>query len=220
MRKRAEIGVVILAALLGIAQEQVRNDPRVPGEVRYKQGYVSAAGRPEGFQAAMLWGIAIADTRVEGWESAKIEVASTQLSCRVNGRDVVLNDDQGSIRGGLYRRNPWFGTEAHETMPMDRDEDNHTVVLRVGTRPDKVWHFWSGSPRREIPPGKFEGCTVRARVRISAGALLQVGMDYWKDSKVEYGPGGNNKEAGVSNWYFASPEWQEVEFTDVGGVKF
>ncbi len=221
---RAATAKVEVSTVSGVATSPfafaVSNDPRVPEEVAYKAGYVNPAGRPEGFRAAMLWGIAIADTRVAGYQDAKVEIAETRLACRVDGKEVVLNDDRGGIRGGLYRRNPWFGTEAHEAMPWDRGEENHAAAMPVGTRPEKVWHFWSGSPREEIPEGRFEGCTVRARVRIFPGALLQMGMDYWKDTKIGYGVGGNNREAGVSNWYFASPEWQEVEFTDVGGVKF
>ena len=76
------------------------------------------------------------------------------------------------------------------------------------------------TPRAALPLGKREGCTVRARVRISAGALLQMGMDYWLSQTVPYGSGGNNHEAGASNWYFPSPQWQEATFTDVGGPQF
>jgi len=51
---------------------------------------------------------------------------------------------------------------------------------------------------RRIGAGQIEGCTVRARVSISAGALLQVGMDYWRAPTVPYGSG----------------------FTDIGGPQF
>ena len=198
----------------------VSNDPRVPDEVSYKAGYVNPASRPSDFSSAMLWGIAIADARVAGYESAQVEIAWTQLSCRVNEKDVALNDDLGNVRGGLYRRNPWFGTDQHEPMPLVYDRPNHAVVLDVGQRNDRVWHFWSASPRAQLPPGNLEGCTVKARVKISPGALLQMGMDYWRNPTVLYGPGGNNHEAGASNWYFPSPQWQEATFTDVGGPKF
>jgi hypothetical protein len=198
-------------------------DLGAPPEVKFKSGYVNSQGRPEGFTSAMLWGIAIADTRVPGYESATVEIAETRLTCRVDGKDVVLNDDlysenQRKIRGGLYRRHPWFGTDVHEAMPMDRNLI--AIMLNVGSRPDKVWHFWAASPRAEIPAGKFEGCTAHVRARISTGALLQIGMDYWRDTTVGYGPGGNNHEAGASDWYFASPDWQEAGFTDVGEARF
>jgi hypothetical protein len=89
------------------------------------------------------------------------------------------------------------------------------VVLRVGEQPDRVWHFWTGSPRVTLPLGHLEGCTVVVRARISSGALLQIGMDYWRNSTVGFGSGGNNHEAGASNWYFPSPGWQEAVFTNV-----
>jgi len=198
----------------------VVNDPRVPDEVSYKTGYVNSVPAPVGFNSVLLWGIAIADSRVREHESAIVEVARTQLSCRVEGRDVKLNDDTGRVRGGLYRRFPWFGTDQHEPMPFVYDQPNHAVVLRVGTRPDRVWHFWSASPRPTLPPGKLEGCTVSALVKISPGSLLQMGMDYWRNSTVGYGAGGDNHEAGASNWYFPSEQWQAAVFTDIGGPRF
>jgi hypothetical protein len=198
----------------------VSNDPRVPDEVSYKSAYINSVPPPPDFHSALLWGIAIADTRVADYQSARVEIAWTQLSCRVGGRDVVLNDDAGKVRGGLYRRQPWFGTDVHEPIPLAYDPPSHAVVLRVGERTDRVWHFWSASPRAALPPGNLEGCTVKARVKISPGALLQMGMDYWRSPTVPYGPGGNNHEAGASNWYFPSPEWQEASFTDIGGPQF
>jgi len=216
----------------------VSNDPRIPDEVSYKAGYVNSIAPPRDFESAMLWGIAIADIRVPGHESAEVQIASTQLTCRADGKDVILNDDSGDVRGGLYRRDPWFGTDQHDPMPVTHAEivwervsdpllprtgsarSDHTVILPVGQRPDRIWHFWSASPRAALPPGKLEGCTVKARVKISPGALLQMGMDYWRTPTIGYGPGGNNHEAGASNWYFPSDQWQEATFTDIGGPQF
>jgi hypothetical protein len=197
----------------------VSNDPRVPEEVSYKAGYVNSNPAPPGFRSVQLWGIAIADKRVSRYESATVEVARTQLSCQVDGREVVLNDDAGKVRGGLYWRDPWFATNQSEPMPLGYDTAKRAVILEVGKRADRVWHFWSASPRPALPPGRLEGCTVKALVKISEGALLQMGMDYWLNSTVPYAPG-NNHEAGASNWYFPSERWQEAMFTDVGGPSF
>jgi hypothetical protein len=106
------------------------------------------------------------------------------------GREVVLNDDGGQLRGGLYMRQPWFGMDAHDLMPLAFDVIDQAVVLRVGERADRVWHFWSPSPRAALPLGRLEGCTVRPRVRISAGALLQMGMDYWRSPTIRMAPAG------------------------------
>ncbi len=131
-----------------------------------------------------------------------------------------MNDDVGNVRGGLYQRHPWFATDLHEPIPLSYPAYDHAVLLNVGERADRVWHFWSASPRANLPPGKLEGCTVRVRARISPGALLQIGMDYWRSATVPYGSGGNNHEAGSSDWYFPSADWQDAVFTDVGGPNF
>lgn len=218
---------LILLCTLSFAQ----NESRVPPEVRYKSGYVNSEPKPLDFNSVMLWGIAIADTRVAGHESAVVKVARTELSCRVDGKDIVLNDDHADLRGGLYRRFPWFGTDAHDPMPIEYAKLSNSrkhkrdfayrernaepaAVLRVGTNPDRVWHFWAASPRRAIPQGHLEGCTVKVRAQISQGTLLQVGFDYWRDLTTGYGTGGNNHEAGASDWYFPSDKWQEAVFTD------
>ncbi len=173
------------------------NDPRIPEEVSYKAGYVNAVPRPADFSSARLWGIAIVDTRVPGHQAAQVEIA------------------------GLYIRHPWFGGhDYHEPMPSTYAEAEHATVIRVGERTDRVWHFWSPSPGATLPPGELEGCTVKARLKISSGALLQIGFDYWRNATIGYGSGGNNHEAGVSNWYFPSSQWQEATFTDIGGPQF
>lgn len=216
-----KIATLLSCALLSLSVlSGATGDPRIPNEVLHKTGYVNPAGRPANFTSARLWGIAVADTRVPSYEAAQVEIAWTLLTCRVQGRDVVLNvvlnDDGAQVQGGLFQRQPWFATDAREPMPLAHEPNNRAVVLRVGTRPERVWHFWSPSPRASLPPGKLEGCTVRARVRISAGALLQMGMDYWRSPTIPYGAGGNNREAGASDWYFPSPQWQEATFTDIG----
>jgi hypothetical protein len=200
---------------------EVANDPRIPAEVSYKAGYINSIPRPEGFTSARLWGIAIADVRAARFESAQVEVAWTQLSCLLNGQEIVLNDDANQLAGGLYLREPWFGGhDYHEVMPVKFDPQNRAVILRVGERADRVWHFWSPSPRAGIPHGALTGCTARARVKISPGALLQMGFDYWRSRLVPYGAGGNNHEAGASDWYFPSNLWQEAVFSDLGGPQF
>ena len=141
---------------------------------------------------------------MRSYRDGQVEIASTQLTCRIDDRDVLLNDDHGEVRGGLYRRFPWFGTDVHDPMPVvhsidQSSVDHNSVILRVGSRPDRVWHFWA----------------VKIRIRVSQGALVQVGFDYWRNSSVGYGTGGNNHEAGASSWYFASPEWQEATFSDI-----
>jgi hypothetical protein len=207
--------VRLLTALVFCIVCVAQNNSGVPAEVRYKRSYVNPAGKPPEFTSAMLWGIAIADTRVPGYEQAQVEIQDTQFTCRVDGKNLVLNEDSGKIRGGLYRRFPWFGIDIHNPIPLAYSKDHDAVILRAGSHPDRIWHFWAASPRVSIPSGHLEGCTATVRAKISQGALLQVGFDYWRNSSIEYGAGGNNHEAGASNWYFPSDQWQEAIFTDI-----
>ena len=196
------------------------DDPRIPEEVRFKAGYVNPVGRPADFHSVMLWGIAIADAGVAAFEVARVEVSSVELSCRADGKDSVLIHDVGRIHGGLYQRIPWFQGNQAQPMPMISDPTAQSVILPVGQRVDRIWHFWSASPRPALPAGKLEGCAVKVRAKISPGALLQVGMDYWRDPTVPFGHGGNNHEAGASGWYFPSEQWQDAVFSDIRDFRF
>src|SRR5207245_9459343 len=179
--------------------------PPMPCATYYTQSSGAALPSQADSGCPRLWAIAIADTRGPGYKAAQVEIAWTQLSCRAKGKNLVLNDDLGRVAGGLYIRHPWFGGyDHHEPMPSDYDEAEHATVIRVGERTDRVWHFWSPSPRATLPPGELEGCTVKARLKISSGAWLQIGFDYWRHANVGYGSAGKNHRCGVSNWYFPS----------------
>ena len=112
----------------------VSNDPRVPDEVGYKAGYVNPVPRPRDFKSALLWGIAIADTRVPGYESAEVEIDSTQLTCRVESRDVILNDDSGNVRGGSL--SPGAVVRHRSTRPHARDSYTERVGPGFRRGPD------------------------------------------------------------------------------------
>jgi len=74
-----------LILLLGLTALPMRQDARIPPEVRFKSGHVNPVPKPPEFSSAMLWGIAIADTRVPNYREATIEIARTQLICRADG---------------------------------------------------------------------------------------------------------------------------------------
>lgn len=214
-RLAAFVLLVCCLGFLGVAILSGEGAPAVPPEVRFKSGYLNPVSKPAEFNSVMLWGIAIADTRIRGFETATVEIARSELTCRVDGHDFVMNDDRGNVRGGLYQRYPWFGTESHDPIQLAYSGDHSVVILHVGQRSDKVWHFWAESPRASLPAGALEGCRVRVRAKISRGALLQVGFDYWRNATVDYASGKNNHEAGASKWYLPSAQWQEAVFSDI-----
>ena len=174
-------------------------------KVSYKAGYVNPVAPPAGFSSARLWGIAIADTRVPGHESAQVEVGWTRLSCRIDGREVVLNDDAAQVQGGLYRRQPWFGTDAHDPMPVAYDPARHAVVFAWASV--RIGCGISGA-RRHAPLCRRASSKA---VRCGPGSGFPPARCCrwaWTTGVrrlSRYGSGGNNHEAGASDWYFPSP---------------
>jgi hypothetical protein len=123
LRSTARFIALAFLALLSFVFASATKKSGIPNEVRHKSGYVNSDPKPPSFTSAMLWGIAIADTRAGGYEAAQIEIARVRLSCRADGKDVVLNDDSGNVAGGLYRRYPWFGTDTHDPIPLAYSAD-------------------------------------------------------------------------------------------------
>ena len=60
MRSVRRVLLLLSIPLLFLAQ----TDPRIPDEVGYKSRYINPIPKPPEFASAVLWGIAIADTRV------------------------------------------------------------------------------------------------------------------------------------------------------------
>jgi hypothetical protein len=60
---------ILLLCMVSLAQ----SDPRIPAEVRFKSGDMNPVPKPLDFSSAMPWGIALADTRVRGYENATIK---------------------------------------------------------------------------------------------------------------------------------------------------
>jgi IPT/TIG domain len=159
----------------------VVNDPRIPDEVSYKAGYVNSSGWPSDFHSARLWGIAIADTRVAGHESARVEIAWTQLSCRGDGKEAVLNELLESVAmsgaaarqmGFDYRRSPTMPYSAETTTK--RAQATGSFLLISGGKPHSaIWegHGSSGGAG-PAPPGddliQFQVFAQNAYVLISS----------------------------------------------------
>ena len=57
-----------------------------PPEVLHKSSYVNSVPKPPDFTSAMLWGIAIADTRVPGYEKAVVEISRVNSHATWRGK--------------------------------------------------------------------------------------------------------------------------------------
>lgn len=202
----------VLIAFHGCGHADSSTPPYAPQESPHKVAYYRYATPPVGFTAAVGWMQAI-DILGTGATST-VEVDWMRVHAVVNGIDTIILEDTfdvhtGAMDGyGLYSRNPWFAGDKLAVMPFTIS--NGTLMLNPGANPNRVYHWWNTS-RCLIDPGTTR-VWFEARVRVSGGAGVQAGLDYWKDLSAPYaGHNVNNTEAGTSNWYGNSTaEWQVI----------
>lgn len=185
----------------------------IPDEVAHKTGYVNYSSPPKDFKSITGWITAI-DDRFEDSESL-IEIDFIRLYCNINGIDSLIGSNEYNdeiAEGGLFTRNPWFGSNTSTAIPYEFSEDG-CLVLRTSSESDFVWHIWNKSwPRIDVPTDS-ESCWLEVKCRISGSALIQIGIDYWRNGTCEYaGYNINNVEAGVSDWYYNQNEWLVLTF--------
>ena len=143
--------------------------PRVPDEVRCKSGYINPIPKPPDFTSAMLWGIAIADIRIPGYGHGHVEIAAPNSSAASTAKTLSSTTTTPPSAEATAFSPPLVRHRAHDPLPLAYSKDRKAVILRVGENPDRVWHFWSASPRAALPPGHLlQGCTVTAVSKISA----------------------------------------------------
>lgn len=181
------------------------------------------------FRAATAWLAAVDDMRAP--EPSRVEVDYLRLYARVNGVDQLVSENHygdGRFGGGLYTRNPWFGTHVGELRTRARLEGG-SLILPLSDCSECTWHPWmedswrdsSGQMhwRRALPAGT-QKVWVEARVRIRGPAALQLGFDYnrtTQDTSCDIDLDGDQEdgwcEAGKSHWTFESFEndgWQTI----------
>lgn len=183
-----------------------------PAESPHKTAYYRYSIPPSGFTAVICWMQAI---DILGMSSPdKVEVDWLRTHATVNGIDTILLEDtfDGHTSAmdsyGLYSRNPWFAGDRLAAMPFSIQSS--TLIMEPSLNPNHVFHWWNTS-RSSIPSGTSR-VWCEARVRITGGAGVQVGIDYWKDLTAPYaGFDVNNTEAGVSDWHGNNTaEWQII----------
>lgn len=191
--------------------------PYAPEESVHPNSYLRHPTPPEGFPVVVGWMQAI-DITGQGEESL-VEIDWMRLYCQVDGADVLLKEDTFDAETvamssyGLYLRDPWFGQDDyHESMPFLVEDS--LLVMEPHLNPDRVYHWWNTS-RAEIPVGATK-VWFEARVRITGGAGVQAGMDYWISTDADWcGWDVCNSEAGASDWFGNSTsEWQIITVGD------
>lgn len=110
--------------------------------------------------------------------------------------------------GGMYTIG--FPTDDHTPMPATTIDG--ILNFCPSDIANNVWHWWPDRVPYTTATGKF---VVEVRLRLTGGACVQIGADWWRDMDAEHaGYNVNNKEVGTSKWYFASPDWQIITFSN------
>jgi hypothetical protein len=180
----------------------------IPNEVAHKKGYIKYLTPPNNFRAVTGWITAIHDKTSSN--PSYIEVDYIRVYAIINDSNILLSSNEykdNIAEGGLFLRQPWFGSNDNATIPYEFSNNDY-LVLRTSSKPDNVWHVWNKQwPRAEVP-SNIERCWLEVRCKITGSALIQLGMDYWREPTSEWaGYNVNNIESGVSDWYYKSNEW-------------
>lgn len=204
---------VFIFVFVGCSEIIEQDDGLIPSDVAHPESYYDYPLPPEGFSAGLAWMQAIHDNRYS--EESTIEIDYFRFYAHMeDGDDLLLATNECSnnnFEGGLYSRDPWFGTDFHTPINYELDSVNGFIIIKPSEHPDNIMHWWNNQwPRASIPAGA-ESCWVEARIRITGPALVQAGMDYWKTPTAGYaGYNVNNIEGGVSDWALESDDWQIV----------
>ena len=213
----AAVSVVRNGDDIGVGSGHVRLHPntRIPPEVPGHTKYVRLRLPPQGFTAALPWLQALHTGSSS--DASTVEVDSITLLARTAQGDVLLLEDgyardmpvKGFDHGGTYLRHPFLFDEANSNWPMPASVRDGCLVVEPHVHPDRVFHWWTS--RRAVIPADAQFVTMIAKVRVTGDACVQAGIDFWRDASAPYaGKDGNNTEAGLSDWIFASDEWQTL----------
>lgn len=195
-------------------------DERIPSELPQHHHYCRYRIPPAGFSAALPWMHAFHTGGEDS--SSTVEVDYIKLYAHTSEGRVLLHSDDFSVdmsirgydHGGTYNRYPFFFNEEADNWPMPSEISDGALKITPDSHKNRVFHWWS-SERTEVPDD-VQYLVIETRVRITGKAIVQIGLDYWKDLTTPYaGLDINNTEAGVGDIIFPldEPGWQEVSYS-------
>lgn len=186
----------------------------VPSGANIINQRVAHASIPAGWTTVAPWMISVHNPDLGS--TSKVEVAFLELYSVpvVSGTGTLIASTNYPTRGfdqstdgGLYSKYPtWFKVDTHVPMPATVEAGN--LVFYPHTVSDSIWHWWTD---RALLPATSNHIVLIAKVRISGGACVQMGVDWWKTMDAQWcGLDQCNTEVMCSRWYFASPGWQTL----------
>lgn len=160
---------------------------------------------------ANAWFSVIHDTRKGG--VSKVEIEYLKLYARLNnGKDILLMfSDTSDIKwdGKLYIRYPYFEYSLNKQLQwkMPSRLENGRLTFNPSDITNRVWHGWCIGPWPKVPVNT-KRLWIKVKAKITGNALMQIGVDL----KTDQNTNDNWEEYGVSDWFFATNNFQEVFF--------
>jgi hypothetical protein len=157
------------------------------------------------------------------YSPGEVEIAWLQIeSLDAAGKVLATTQTLGrNVYGELDTRYPFWGIGSPTGNVVEpwapREVRGDSLVIRPNTRADKIWHFYG--TKQGLAAGA-KTIRVSAKVKITGGALLSIGSDWWRsvnDTKSVWGPCNStdprttNSDGPQSRWYsLENPEWQTI----------
>jgi hypothetical protein len=191
--------------------------PPLPPEVK-DDGGTTCGQRPAWAGAAVVLGSCI---QLKDYPAGTVEIAWLQIeSLDAAGKVLATTQTLGkNVWGELDTRYPFWGiggTNKVETW-QPREVNGSSLVIRPNLRADKIWHFWGA--KQALAAGA-KTIRVSARVRITGGAYLSIGSDWWRsasNTSSVWGPCNStdpkttNTDGPSSRWYsLENADWQTI----------
>jgi hypothetical protein len=182
----------------------------VPDGALWRTETIREATAPAGYTRAVAWvNVATVLPCADIQKPALVEIRTIRIiESKENEEKVIFAKDftdsvAESFAGALFQRVPfWFGPGEGKISSIDNFAQG-SFVINVRQIPKNIYHGWT-NPRVVINSEAMQ--RVELEVRVTGGARLQLGMDYWRDEASDYNgydpecQTSNNCEAWIGEW--------------------
>lgn len=189
---------------------QITINENIPPEIWYLKESVHLTSSSLTNKYTNAWFAVIHDTKKGG--VSKVEIESLKLFARLNnGQDVLLASDFFDTEWGgkLYIRYPYFECSLNESLQwqMPAQLINGKLIFSPSDITNRVWHGWCTGAWPQVPTNT-NNLWIEAEIRITGNALMQIGVDIKANQNTNDGW----SEYGVSDWFFATNNFQTINF--------
>lgn len=189
--------------------------PPLPPEVR-GDGSNACANKPAWASAAVVLGSCI---QLKGFPPGEVEIAWLQIEClddsgRMIASAMTIGRDIYGETGTRYPTLWGIGGKGNVVGDWgSRELRDNNLIIRPSTQPDRLFHFYG---RKVTLAGGTKKIRTSAKLRITGGALLSIGSDWWRsvhNTSSVWGPC-NSTDPRTTNTDGPQSPWHSFEHGD------